>query len=448
MNRSESKGKILVVDNSAVNLTLLIRILESRGYEVWGIDNGVSAIEKAKADLPNLILLDVAMPGMNGYETCALLKADERTKYIPIIFISSLDDLDAKVKAFQAGGVDYIIKPVGMEEVEARVDIHLSNQVLQSKLREANLELAERVNELTLSQSLIQERESKLQAFINALPNLSFVYDEVGHYLEVLSSQPELLRATTEELKRHTIHEIMPVDVGIEMMNVIHRTIETGETQVMEYKLNVMDGNDHWFEGRCALMEKDDAGHGKVIFIATEISERIQLYQEVQRLATYDPLTNCLNRRQFLILANQELHRSLRYRRSLSILMIDIDHFKGINDLYGHAVGDTVLCSLVDVIKSNLRSVDMISRHGGEEFIILLPETTKEMAFQVADRLRIAVENMEVLSSDHMISLTVSVGISSLDLDTDQGESIEMLIHRADQAKYDAKVFRNTIRTR
>jgi diguanylate cyclase (GGDEF)-like protein/PAS domain S-box-containing protein len=356
--------------------------------------------------------------------------------------------VDAKVKAFQAGGVDNIIKPIVMEEVEARVDIHLTNQILQSQLKETNNELAERIKELTLSQSQVQERENKLQAFVNALPNLSFVYDEEGRYLEVLSPQTDLLIASAEELKNHTVKEMLSGEVGLEMMEVIQRTIETGDTQVMEYKLTVMDGSDHWFEGRCALLEKDFAGHGKVVFIASEISERVKLYQEVQRLATLDSLTGCLNRRQFLTLANQELLRALRYQRPLSIFMLDIDHFKVINDTYGHAVGDTVLCSLVDECRSNLRSVDIISRHGGEEFIVLLPETQKDMAYMVADRLRIAVEKMEVMDSGQKISITISVGITSLELETGQKESIEMLIHRADQAMYDAKISRNAIRSR
>jgi len=448
MKKGESRGKILVVDNSSTNQLLLVRILQSKGYIVDGVDNGASAIKMAKADPPNLILLDIAMPGMDGYETCAHLKADKKTKNIPIIFISALDDLDAKVKAFQAGGVDYIIKPVGLEEVEARVGIHLTNQILNSKFKEMNNELAKRIEELTLSKSLFQERENKLQAFVNALPNLSFVYDEEGRYLEVLSSQPELLRASYEELKNHKIIDLMPDDVSREMMDVIQKTIETGDTQVMEYKLNVMDGTEHWFEGRCALMEKDSEGHGKVVFIATEISDRVQLFQEVQRMATFDSLTGCLNRRHFLTLANQELKRSLRYQRPLSILMIDIDHFKLINDSHGHAIGDKILCSLVEVCRFNLRSADIISRHGGEEFVVLLPETHKEMAYIVAERLRIAVEKMVVMEFEQKISITISVGISNLNLDTGQEDSVETLIHRADQAMYDAKGSRNTVRGR
>jgi two-component system cell cycle response regulator len=448
MKNDESRGRILAVDNITANLKLLRRILETSGYEVFEVEDGDSAIQAAKEKKPDLILLDVNMPVMNGYETCARLKADESTRGIPIIFISALDDADAKYKAFQSGGVDYIIKPVGIEEVQARVEIHLSNQRLQSQLRAINQELADRIQELTVSQALLQERESKLQAFINAMPNLSFVYNEEGRYLEILSSQTDLLRASVNELKDHRINDLMPADIASLMMNAIHETINTGITQVIEYKIPVLDGNEHWFEGRIALMEKDDTGHGKVVFIATEISERVRLYDEVKLLATRDSLTGCLNRRHFLTLANQEYQHSIRYQRSLSILMLDIDHFKLVNDQYGHPVGDQVLCALVELINAKLRSVDIISRHGGEEFTILLPETQKNIAYQVAERLRAAVEEMEIWSSGIKISMTISIGVASLDAQSGVLESIEMMIHRADQAMYDAKVLRNCVRGR
>lgn len=125
-----------------------------------GVDNGNRAIELAKSDPANLILMEIALPGMDDYETWAHLKADERTKTIPVIFISALGDLDAKVKAFQVGGVDNINKPLGLDEIKLRVGIHVKNQILTSKLKEMNLELTKRIEELTLSRSLVQECEN------------------------------------------------------------------------------------------------------------------------------------------------------------------------------------------------------------------------------------------------------------------------------------------------
>lgn len=111
-------------------------------------------------------------------------------------------------------------------------------------------------------------------------------------------------------------------------------------------------------------MEKDETGRSKVVFVATEISERVQLYQEVQRLANQDVLTGCFNRRHFMAMATQEIQREMRYKRPLSLLMLDIDHFKGFNDRYGHQIGDQLLCYLVNLCQKQLRSVDILRRYG------------------------------------------------------------------------------------
>ena len=160
-------------------------------------------------------------------------------------------------------------------------------------------------------------------------------------------------------------------------MDAIRQTIERGNIQVIEYKVPVLAGGEHWFEGRIACMEKDDYGHGKVVLIASEITERVHLYQEVQRLANEDVLTGCNNRRHFMELAAQEIQRSMRYKRPLSLLMMDIDHFKEFNDHYGHQIGDQLLCHMVLLCQKQLRTVDVLGRYGGDEFVVLMPETAK-----------------------------------------------------------------------
>jgi diguanylate cyclase (GGDEF)-like protein len=195
------------------------------------------------------------------------------------------------------------------------------------------------------------------------------------------------------------------------------------------------------------LMEKDDAGQSKVVFIAVEISERVRLYQEVQRLAIHDPLTGCFNRRHFLILTSQELDRSLRYKRPLSLLMLDIDHFKDFNDSYGHPIGDQILCALVDICQSQMRNVDIVGRYGGEEFLILVPETSIEGARKMAERLRTKTEKTKVDTPAGILSLTVSIGVASIETELEQEQTVDSLIERADQAVYAAKAAgRNCVR--
>lgn len=342
---------ILVVDGLPENTTLLARILTSSGYQVRIANNGPDAIRCAQISIPDLILLDISMPVMDGFETCRQLQQDRRTHDIPVIFISALDDINNKVKAFQHGGVDYITKHFEIEEVQARVGKHLAILHLRAQLQLLNQELTLRVDELTHSQALLRERESKLDAFIKALPNLSFVIDEDGRYLEVMTNEADFLVIEKSQLLGRLISDVTPSQEVTVIMDAIKLAIETGKTQLIEYQLPVPAGGERWFEGRVALMEKSPDGHSKFVFVVNEISERVQLYREIQRLANQDPLTSCFNRRYFMVLAEHELQRAMRYKRPLSLVFLDIDHFKKFNDQYGHQIGDYVLCSLVNLCK-------------------------------------------------------------------------------------------------
>jgi diguanylate cyclase (GGDEF)-like protein/PAS domain S-box-containing protein len=443
-----SVGTIFIVDDVQENLMLLSRILATDGYRVEMIDNGAEAISRVQAIPPDLILLDINMPSVDGYEVCTRLKQDERTSAVPIIFISALDAVGNKVRAFQAGGVDYIPKPFEIEEVRARVETHLSIRRMRFQLETLNQELARRVDELTRSQAELGERERRLSAFVRALPNLSFVLNEEGRVLQVMANEPSLLFARPEHIKGRLIHDFIPPGEAERIVAALRMAIETGKTQSLEYQVPVLAGGEHWFEGRFAVMEDDGEGGNKVILTAIEISDRVKLMQEVQRLANQDPLTSCFNRRHFMKLADQEMQRAARYRRPLSCLMLDLDHFKDFNDLHGHQIGDQLLCALVDLCQGQLRSVDILGRYGGEEFLILMPETLRSGAVQAAERIRAAIGGMKLDTPAGKLSVTVSVGVASLEPRKDQNQTLDGLIKRADQALYKAKSEgRNCVRT-
>lgn len=236
---------ILVADDTPENVVLLSRILKMSGYNVRVADNGAQAINSAKTLPPDLILLDINMPMMDGFEACAQLKEDERTREIPVIFISAWDNIADKSRAFRAGGVDYILKPFEYEEVQARVETHLVIHRLRVQLESANQELSERIVELTRSQELLGERERRLSAFVSALPNLSFIINQEGRYLEVLANETSFLPAKPDKLAGHLIEEIVPPQVAAMMMDAIRQTIETGKIQIIEYKAPVLAGGEH-----------------------------------------------------------------------------------------------------------------------------------------------------------------------------------------------------------
>jgi diguanylate cyclase (GGDEF)-like protein len=166
--------------------------------------------------------------------------------------------------------------------------------------------------------------------------------------------------------------------------------------------------------------------------------QNARLFGEVQRLATTDALTKLFNRRHFFEVAEQEFERALRYGRPLSLLMLDVDHFKQVNDVYGHLVGDQVLQALAARCRAEVREIDVIGRYGGEEFTVLLPETTPAEAPKAAERLRQAVAGSPLAVADLHLPITLSVGVASLG-DARQGLTLAGLIDRADQALYHAK---------
>ncbi|GAA6617846.1 diguanylate cyclase [Scytonema sp. NUACC26] len=166
------------------------------------------------------------------------------------------------------------------------------------------------------------------------------------------------------------------------------------------------------------------------------LHEQKVLIQELERLATTDPLTKVFNRRHLLILAEQELKRSLRYNIVFSVLMLDIDRFKQINDTYGHAVGDRVLTVMAQVSLNCLRTVDFYGRFGGEEFVAFLPETDIDEAIIVADRIRENLEKTGILAQEQQIFITVSIGVASYHL---RDDSVDAMLQRADKALYRAK---------
>jgi len=445
--KDRAGSTVLVVDDSVENVTLLSRILKMSGYSVAVADNGAQAVELAKSEPPDLILLDINMPEMDGFETSARLQSDEQTRDIPIIFISALDKIEDKTRAFRAGGMDYILKPFEYEEVQARIEAHLALRRLRLQLEQTNQELAARVDELTRSQELLAERERRLSAFVAALPNLSFILDEQGRYLEIMSKENSLLSARPNDLIGRSVEEIMAPKEGAKIVDAIQETIEKGDIQVIEYKIPVRTGSEHWFEGRIACMEKDGYGHGKVIMMASEITERVHLYQEIQRLANQDGLTGCFNRRFFMERASQEIQRSLRYKGALSLLMMDIDHFKIFNDRYGHQVGDKLLCHLVTLCQRQLRAQDSLGRYGGEEFVVLMPETNQAGAMKAAERLREKIEKMKIRTPQGNLSITVSMGVASFERGFDETKTLDILVKSADTALYAAKAAgRNCVR--
>lgn len=193
------QANILVVDDTPENLHLLSQMLETQGYKVRAVLNGARALAAVRSTIPDLILLDIMMPDMDGYQVCQLLKADEQTRHIPIIFISALDAVQDKVRAFTEGGADYISKPFQIKEVLARVRTHLALQLLQKELQTANQELARQVDEL-------RARNEELDTFARAVAyDLKTPLTSIIGFAEMLEKIYTTLPVDDVEQSLHTI---------------------------------------------------------------------------------------------------------------------------------------------------------------------------------------------------------------------------------------------------
>lgn len=430
---------ILAIDDVEENLVLLTRILSKDGYRVKTTTNSKDLIPICQSLHPSLVLMDIKMPGSDGITLCKQLKGETSTSSIPVIFMSALESTEDRLQAFKAGAVDYIVKPFEIRETLARVSSQISIHRLQKELETANTELDKRLEELNQSQLRLKEREAKLNGLIKALPNMTFVYDEKGTYLEIFSNEYNFLIAPPSEMLGKNISEFLPPDVVDLKMKAIQAALLTEQTQIIEYQMTFNNGHKLWFEGRIALLAKTGSGEGQVICVTNEITERKELYEQIEQMAIYDSLTSCYNRRHFINIAEKEISRANRYSRPLSLMIVDVDHFKNINDTFGHPTGDEILKQFVDLCKSHLRSADVIGRYGGEEFCFLFPETDADGAVKAAEKIRKYTENFLFRTSCGDLQITISAGVACLDSTAMNKMTLVDLFIASDKALYMAK---------
>ncbi|MBI5017553.1 MAG: diguanylate cyclase [Deltaproteobacteria bacterium] len=309
---------ILVVDDSRIVLAMVTDILAEEGYRVRQAENGRVALERVAEARPDLIVLDVMMPEMDGYEVCETLRRE--SDYIPILMITAKGELEDLVRGLDAGADDYIAKPFQAVELVARVKSLLRIGTLQKRLLLQNFEL--------------EAKNQQLEALARQLDDLN---------------------------------------------------------------------------------------------------------KELTLLSVTDGLTRAYNHRHFQERLKSEFSRAKRYEEPLACVMLDIDHFKRVNDTWGHPVGDRVLVRIVEILKEGIRSEDLVARYGGEEFVLLLPRTDSEHAAHLAERLRERVEADEFpLTNGDRIRLTVSLGVSGFH-PPGTHETADALLHAADAALYRAK---------
>lgn len=431
-------SNILIVDDEPSVLKLLKDILTAEAYRVRPFNNGELALRSAEAEAPELVLVDIRMPGMNGFEFCRRLKENPKLKEIPVIFISAATDMEDKVKAFQMGGVDYITKPFQKEEVIARINTH----VMLSHAMQETKRIAEALHKSELSLKIAQAMAhlGHWEWDVNAGQ-----FDWSEETYRIFGFEPKKLSASYEAFL-----QIIHPDDRDRVADCLKQAL-AGNGFDIEYRIILPDGAVRVVHGKGQVVHLDDEQKPKLLGtvqyfshhdpatllgVIQDITEHKKLERQLERQANTDFLTGCASRRFFLDQARQEVSRIRRYGGELSVLMLDLDHFKRVNDQYGHHIGDLTLKKMAEVCHELLREVDVMGRLGGEEFAIMLPETDSQQALEIAQRLCDAVASAEVrVPSGAPIRFTTSVGVARFEND----DQIETVLDRADQALYKAK---------
>jgi two-component system cell cycle response regulator len=444
-------ARILVVDDIPANVRLLEAKLMAEYFEVLTASDGPSALEVANAQAPDLILLDVMMPGMDGFEVAERLRADPKTRHIPIVMITALTDTADRVRGLEAGADDFLSKPVNDIALFARVRSLARLKVMMDELRvrhatTGELDIAGEVpldaeDDAANGQILMVESEDMLAA------KLTEFLTRAGHRIRRATDAAEAL-----ELGREPGLDLIMVSLslagedGLRLCSQFRTQDETRHIPILlildeadltqlakgldlgvtDYLIRPIDQNELLARTRTQVRRR--RYHDKLH----------QMLDNSVSLAYTDALTGIYNRRYMDAHLNRKIMEIANTQKPVSVMMFDIDHFKRVNDTYGHASGDEVLKAVAQRVSDGIRDFDLLARYGGEEFVVIMPSTRADLSLMVAERLcrKIAAEPFEASGSEAPLAITASIGVATT---SDPTETAEALLGRADTALYQAK---------
>jgi two-component system cell cycle response regulator len=443
-------ARVLVVDDIPANVKLLEAKLTAEYYEVLTANEGLSALEKAKAEQPDIILLDVMMPGMDGFEVCRKLKEGAETAHIPIVMVTALDQSADRVKGLEAGADDFLTKPVNDIALFARVRslVRLKLMTDELRMRQATgeqmgiLDGGDQPGAQAAASGRILVVEDRDQTSARIVE----VLDKTNHVRVEPGVEEALVLSRSDDFDLIIVSLSLDHHDGLRLCSQLRSTAETRNTPVL---VLVEDGDMRQLARALEigvndyLMRPLDRNE-LVARVATQLkrkrySDRLRENLELSlEMAITDQLTGLYNRRYMAGHLSTLVQHSVQKGKSVSFLIIDIDFFKAINDTHGHEAGDEVLKEFANRIATNVRGIDLVCRYGGEEFVVVMPDTDIAFAYSVAERLRqqVAEAPFKVKQDTVDQCITISIGVTVSEGPDDR---VADLLRRADQALYRAK---------
>ena len=440
-------ARILVVDDIEVNVRLLEAKLTAEYYEVAVAHNGASALEAAVETSPDIILLDVMMPGLDGFEVCRRLKADPETRHIPVVLVTALDGRHDRLTGLKAGADDFLTKPIDDVALFARVRSLTRLKLVLDELRQREAS-GRRLGVIEGAAGRLGGSGGRIVIADDHERQASRIRDELAvEHRPVIETNPE-----AAQLAVRARADLLIVNISAKGFDGLRlcAQIRSDETTRHIPILAVVDAGD-----RARSLKGLEIGVNDLITRPVdpeELSARVRTLIRQKRytdflrnnldnsleLAVTDPLTGLHNRRYMSGQLSGLVRRASHGGEPVAALLVDIDHFKRINDGFGHDIGDAVLREFAVRLATNVRAIDLPCRYGGEEFVVIMPDTTLAAAERVAERLRrhISSSPFRIAGAESFLSVTVSVGVAAT-LGPD--DTADALLKRADEAVYAAK---------
>jgi diguanylate cyclase (GGDEF)-like protein len=415
-----NRPRVLVADDDPMIGILAGEVLQQAGYDVTVVSNAAGVLTAFERGRPDIVMLDVEMPGGNGFDICEQIRRSPVGAHLPILMVTGLDDTSSIARAYAAGATDFILKPIHWPVLPHRIGFMVKAHQTNNALRSS---------------------EQRNQALLQAFPDWIYRVDGQGVVIEHISGNIDSRGTDFVGLR---LEDSLPEDTARRARECMQMSAGTGAQQSYEFATGSGE-NQHTWETRLQLQSD-----GTYLFIVRDVSERTRAEARIQYLAYYDTLTGLPNRQLFVRELRRALRACERRQTGVALLFVDLDRFKRINDTLGHAVGDALLQAVARRLETSVRPTDVVARPagsediaqirvarlGGDEFVLMLADIhSPEEAAAVATRVRHALA--EPFSAEgHQFVVTPSIGVSLYPAD---GTEIEDLLVKADMAMYDAK---------
>ncbi len=439
-------GRVLVVDDLDINVKLLEAKLSAEYFDVLTAFNGHAALEIAAAELPDVILLDVMMPRMDGFEVCRRLKANPRTADLPVVMVTALSDAANRLRGLEAGADDFLTKPVADIALFARVRslVRLKRMMQEWRLRD---EICGRfagsgapaVLESGAARILVIEEDAAAAAKMTSALATMHQVSAVASCAEArlrLDDATDLVIASLAAGDSDALRFVSHCR-GDELLRQLPILLIAGEREVPRLAKGLdLGANDYLVR---PVDRNELLARSNIQIRRKRLQDRLDdNYRRSLSLALTDELTGLYNRRYLFAHLDELLVRINGDGIGAALLLFDIDHFKRVNDTFGHSTGDAVLQQIARRAQDSVRSDDLVARLGGEEFAVIMPETGLAVAGAVANRLRLEVASrpFAVPGASAPLTVTISIGVTVANIGC---EDRDLFLKRADDALYEAK---------